>query len=63
MDPLKSVPFSVRPLQVACDPVQYDEVVQGLLTGRALTLPRTSLASIWSGITNYTVVAGHTSNH
>ena len=46
---------------VAGGPVQFDEVVQSLLAGWALTLPRTSLASIWSGITINTAVAGHTS--
>ena len=32
-------------------PVQYDEVVQDSLAGKALTLPRTSLASLRSGNT------------
>ena len=32
-------------------PVQCDEVVQGLLTGEAFTLPHTSLASLRSGDT------------
>ena len=34
---------------VAYGPLQCDEVVQGLLLGEALTLPHTSLASVWSG--------------
>ena len=35
----------------AYGPVQCDQVVQGLLEGEALTLPRTSLASLRSGDT------------
>ena len=38
-------------LTTANGPVQCDEVVQGSLAGEALTLPRTSLASLRSGDT------------
>ena len=34
---------------VAYGPLQCDEVVQGSLWREALTLPRTSLAFVWSG--------------
>ena len=52
---------------VACGPLQCNEVVLGSLGGKALTLLRTSLASVWSGIkqkemANTQAGAEHTAN-